>query len=274
MLDVGGHRIFVVAAEAPARRAVLLLHGFPTSSYDWHGVAARIAEHVPFVAFDFLGFGVSDKPDQAYSLFDQADIAEAVASACGIEQAVVVSHDMGDTVASELAHRSTAGDLAFEMEQLILTNGSIFIDMAHLTAGQQGLLALPDARLDQDLPPEGLRAALAELFSKEHPASSTDLEAMVGHVRHHDGHRLMPRTIRYIEERRAHQQRWTQALAGFAGPVTALWGEQDPIAVVAMMDRLREVRPDADIVTWPDVSHWPSLEVPDRVADAILSRVE
>src|SRR5207302_10155880 len=113
-----------------AARATLLLHGFPTSSYDWHAVAGALEAHIPVVAFDFLGFGLSDKPDQAYSLFEQADIAEAVASACGIERAVIVSHDMGDTVAAELLHRFQAGRLGFDVERCILTNGSIVIDMA------------------------------------------------------------------------------------------------------------------------------------------------
>lgn len=56
-------------------------------------------------------------------------------------------------------------------------------------------------------------------------------------------------------------------------PMTALWGEQDPIAVVGMAHHLRELRGDTEVVTWPDVGHWPSIEVPERVAEAILARL-
>lgn len=55
--------------------------------------------------------------------------------------------------------------------------------------------------------------------------------------------------------------------------MTALWGEQDPIAVVGMAHHLRELRGDTEVVTWPDVGHWPSIEVPERVAEAILARL-
>jgi pimeloyl-ACP methyl ester carboxylesterase len=52
-----------------------------------------------------------------------------------------------------------------------------------------------------------------------------------------------------------------------------MWGTLDPIAVPAMVDRLVELRPTVDVVRWDDVGHWPSLEVPDRVAGAILHRL-
>jgi pimeloyl-ACP methyl ester carboxylesterase len=55
--------------------------------------------------------------------------------------------------------------------------------------------------------------------------------------------------------------------------MAALWGEEDPIAVVAMTHHLKEIRPATEVVTWPDVGHWPSIEVPDRLADAILARL-
>jgi pimeloyl-ACP methyl ester carboxylesterase len=40
-----------------------------------------------------------------------------------------------------------------------------------------------------------------------------------------------------------------------------------------MMDRLAEVRSNTKIVRWPDVGHWPPIEVPDRVTSAILEYV-
>ncbi|RYE76895.1 MAG: alpha/beta fold hydrolase, partial [Myxococcales bacterium] len=59
-----------VLAERPA---VLLLHGFPTSSHDFVRVWGRLARVHPLVTLDFLGFGASDKPPtHGYSLFEQA----------------------------------------------------------------------------------------------------------------------------------------------------------------------------------------------------------
>lgn len=270
-VDVGGNKIFVLDTNSHPGQFVFVLHGFPSSSYDWHLVIPELAKSVRVVTFDFLGFGLSDKPDQKYSLFEQADIAEAIAADCGIDRCVLVSHDMGDTVAAELLMRQAEGKLGFTIERSILTNGSIFIDLVQLSAGQQFLLALPDERIPQPLELNGMAPGLRETFGVA--PSDEEIEAMVQLIRNNGGDQLLGRLIRYIEERRANQDRWTQGLTSFEGPMTALWGELDPIAVIAMMDRLGEIRAQTEIVRWPDVGHWPSLEVPDRVATAILERL-
>ena len=88
-------------------------------------------------------------------------------------------------------------------------------------------------------------------------------------LQHDGGARLVPLTIRYIEERRTNAARWTSGLVDFAGPLTILWGELDPVAVPAIADRLVALRPQTESVRWDDVGHWPQLEVPDRVAAEI-----
>jgi pimeloyl-ACP methyl ester carboxylesterase len=277
-IDVGGKQIFVMDTNSHPGPFVFILHGFPSSSFDWHLVVPELAKRQRVITFDFLGFGLSDKPDQAYSLYEQADIAEAVAADVGIDRCVLVSHDMGDTVAAELMMRQTEGKLPFTIERSILTNGSIFIDLVQLSAGQQFLLALPDEKLAAPMggatdSSGGPRPGLAATFSEANPPPDEELDAMVALMQHGGGDRLLPRTVRYIEERRRDQPRWTEGLVSFDGPMTALWGELDPIAVLPMTERLKELRPATEIVTWPDVSHWPSIEVPDRVAAAILERL-
>src|SRR5919108_350064 len=55
---------------------LVLLHGFPTSSFDWSAFLERDRKHAA-LAFDFLGFGLSDKPaHHTYSLRWQADLTE------------------------------------------------------------------------------------------------------------------------------------------------------------------------------------------------------
>jgi pimeloyl-ACP methyl ester carboxylesterase len=179
---------------------------------------------------------------------------------------------MGDTVAAELLMRQAEGKLGFAIERSIITNGSIFIDMAQLSTGQQFLLSMPDERLSEPLGLDGMRPGLAETFGIK--PSDAELDAMVELIGNGGGDRLLPRLIRYIEERRANQDRFTRGFTSFEGPMTALWGELDPIAVVAMTDRLLELRPQTEVVRWPDVGHWPSLEAPDRVAAAILERLD
>jgi pimeloyl-ACP methyl ester carboxylesterase len=273
LVEVEGRAIFAVeAGDGP--RTVLILHGFPGSSFDWRRVIPLLAPHARVVAFDFLGFGLSDKPlDARYSLFEQADLAERLAGTVGIERCLLVAHDMGDTVAAELLGRSQEGRLELEVEGVVLTNGSIFPEQAELPPGQRFLLAMPDEPLPMPLPLEALLPGLAATFSIEHEPSLEDLEAMVWLVGHREGDRLLPRLIRHVEERRRNQNRWTAGLVDFTGPMTALWGEQDPTAAPEVARRLAELRPATEVQTWADVGHWPALEVPDRVAEAIVDRL-
>lgn len=249
---------------------VVLLHGFPGSSHDWSDVVPGLTGRV--IALDLPGYGFSDKSAHAsYSLFTQADVVEAVLADLGVERCVVVAHDMGDTVTAELASRANAGGLGFDLEQIVLTNGSIFIDMARLTRGQRLTLRLPSRALPVSLPTVVLRRSLMESFTRSAPPPDGAIEALVALMRHDHGDRLMPRLIAYIEERRNHQEHWTAGFVDFAGPLSLIWGEEDPIAVLAMTNRLRELRPSTTVIRLGGVGHWPSLEAPARLAAEIES---
>ncbi len=229
-----GHRVFVVDrspedADEGARPPVLVLHGFPTSSHDWHPVLDRFARRHRVVVPDLLGFGLSDKPDQRYSLFEQADLVEAVAGDLGLDEVALVTHDMGDSVGGELLARSLDGTLSFDVTRRVLTNGSVYIDMAHLTDGQQLLLALPDERLAEGLGRDALVEALRGTFAPDAPVPDDDVQVGAELILRDGGDRLLPRTIRYVEERREHEGRWDR---------------RDRAAPVSADDRVGRSRPD------------------------------
>ncbi|NXH43945.1 MEST protein, partial [Dicaeum eximium] len=87
---------------------VVLLHGFPTSSYDWSKIWEGLTQRFHrVIALDFLGFGFSDKPrPHGYSIFEQATIVEGLLRHLGLrhQRINLLSHDYGDTVAQELLH--------------------------------------------------------------------------------------------------------------------------------------------------------------------------
>jgi pimeloyl-ACP methyl ester carboxylesterase len=273
--EICGQRLFVVdlPAERESAPPVLVLHGFPTSSLDWREVVPALRRTRRVVAFDLLGFGLSDKPDQAYSLLQQADLAEAVAAQVGLERVALVTHDVGDSIGGELLARSLEGKLGFEVVQRVVTNGSIYMELVELSPGQLGLLKLPDARLPANLAPsrEALEASLAALMGERYRAgAAAHVAALVDGMLRDDGHRLLPRIIRYIEERKQHEARWTGAIERHPSPLAIVWGCDDPIARVAMAHRLAKARPDADLYLLEGVGHFPMVEDPERFGAALL----
>jgi pimeloyl-ACP methyl ester carboxylesterase len=271
--DLAGHRIFVVdapAAEESGRPPLLVLHGFPTSSVDWAPVLPALSRDRRVVLFDFLGYGLSEKPDQRYSLFEQADLVEAVAAACGLTTVDLVSHDMGDSVAGEVLARSLDGALPFSIERRVLTNGSVYIDMAQLTDGQKLLLSLPDEKLPEALvDAAGMAEALRGTLAPGSDVDEAHLLAAAEAVCRDEGAQVLPRTIRYVEERHEHEQRWTGAIETHPAPLTVVWGTEDPVAVVAMVDVLAERCPGAAVTRLGGVGHYPMIEAPGPFAEAV-----
>jgi pimeloyl-ACP methyl ester carboxylesterase len=263
-MDIDGRRIFWW--EQGEGRPLLALHGFPASSYDWRLLANLLPGH-RFIAFDLPGFGLSDKsPDGDYTLEGHAVLTERLLGRLGVDAFDVIAHDMGDSVAAELMHRSNKSLTSIEVGRVVLLNGSIFIDLAHLTSGQKLFLRLPAKRMKIAPPIRLFRRQIKSLFSPQHRPPADEFEMMEVLLSHEDGHRIVPITIRYIEERRRNTQRWTDSLVEFSGDLGVLWGELDGVAIPAMVDRLVELRPNTRVTRWSDVSHWPQIEVPERVA--------
>ena len=268
-VDLGGRRIFVTRREG-AGVPIVVVHGYPGSSYDFAGVVAHLDR--PVVLLDLLGYGFSEKPrDASYSLFEQADLVEALVAWAGLEECALVGHDMGTTVVAELLRRHHAGRLDFAVPSVVLLNGSIFIGLAHLTRGQRlGLLAHGRA-LPFSFPTGFLRRNLRESVAAGTNVGPAEIEDLVDLIRLDDGDRLLTRQIDYVRERRRHQETWTAALVEYAGRLSAVWGVLDPIAVPEMPRHLAELRPGTEVVRLDGVGHWPSIEAPERVAAEIAA---
>ncbi|MBA2608372.1 MAG: alpha/beta hydrolase [Actinobacteria bacterium] len=269
-------RLFYVDVPAAADAGldpILIIHGYPSCSYDWSACLPTLSARRRVVLMDLPGFGLSVKPDTRYSIRLYADAVEAVAAEAGLTSVALVTHDMGDTVGGELLARDLEGALPFGVSERVLTNGSIYIDMAQLTGGQEFLLACEDELLPAESGGDGsaFRSSLAAICSPDHQPNEDDLEALWLFMAHNDGNRLLARTIRYIEDRRAEEARFTGAIETHPSPLGILWGALDPVAVYPMTAKLLAARDDARCITLEDVGHFPMLEEPLRTADAIVA---
>lgn len=264
-----GREIFVVdlPAERETLEPVLVLHGFPSSSFDWRRVLEPLSRDRRVLLFDMLGYGLSEKPlNHAFTLGEQADIATEVVRARGIDACALVTHDVGDSVGGELCARALDGAPPFEIVARVVTNGSIYMDLVQLSAGQQLMLALPDEALPEEHAPgpDLVKPSLAATFAAATQPDDEELDAQWRLVARSGGNRILPRLIRYVEERRVHELRWTGAIERHPAPLTIVWGDADPIAVFAMAERLASRRPDATLHRLEGIGHYPMIEAPER----------
>ncbi len=276
-MTIGDDRIFVIdvpPAEAITGDSVFIVHGFPTCTFDWRGVVDALAAGRRVVAFDQLGYGLSDKPDAPYSLFAQADLAEEVVKRHGLESVALVTHDMGDSVGGELLARSLEGTLGFEVSRRVVSNGSIYLDEAGLTDGQKLLRAMPDAKLPTEMgaDPTGFFTTMRDIAGDTKPTDE-ELEAQWELLCNKDGQLLMARTVKYLNERAEHEGRWTGAIETHPAPLTIVWADKDPVAVWLMAEKLKEARPDANLIRLAGVGHYPMVEAPGPFADGVLGGI-
>ena len=269
MVEFGGRNIFVrdQRGEDPP---LVLLHGYPSSSYDWRH-AFELLGNRRLLAFDFLGFGLSDKPrDHVYSLLGQADLVQSiVARFVGAEPVLLVAHDMGTSVATELLARDLGGQLPFELAGVLLFNGSMVIEAASLTLGQKVLrsrLGPIAARLSNE---RSFRAQFARIFSPEHPLSGAEAADQWALLAHSGGQRILDRLTFYLHERVTYARPWHGALRDWPGRLELAWAGRDPICTEAVLQAVLALRPSAPLTRLPRLGHYPQLEDPAAAIEVI-----
>ena len=267
-----GHDIFY--RDEGSGPALVLIHGFPTASYDWHRVWPALAEGRRLIAPDMIGFGFSAKPrDYDYSILGQADIHETLLVSLGIAECDVLAHDYGDTVAQELLarfnERAASKRPGLRIRSMVLLNGGLFPE-THRARRIQKLLMTPLGPLLSRLSnARAFARSFAPIFGPKTQPTREELADYWRLVSYNDGHRISHRLIRYIEERRRHRERWVGALQNTAVPLRLVNGPEDPVSGAHMAARYRELVPNPDVVILAGIGHYPQVEDPAGVVTAV-----
>ncbi|MBV8984611.1 MAG: alpha/beta fold hydrolase [Acidimicrobiia bacterium] len=226
--------IFHAEFGDPDAPLVALVHGFPTSSIDWYDVAPRLAVQRRVCVLDFPGFGFSDKPrDRPYTLVQDVDLlAYYLGEVIGADQGAVVAHDRGDSVALQFAARCDAGEAAFDIVHLVLSNGNMFLPLSNLTDFQRLVLHDDTARSVLDVvTPEGLAAGMGTTtFTPPRSSEDPAIAALAQTFAYNDGVAVVHDTIQYLVERSENEEQWLSSLSGSAIPTTLLWGLCDTVS--------------------------------------------
>ena len=264
-----GIHVFRRPGEGPL---LLFLHGFPSSSYDWRGLLDELPDRAA-LAFDFLGFGLSDKPrGHRYGLGWQADLTTELVRRHGDGRPVfLIGHDMGTSVATELMARDLEGTLGWELSGVLLFNGSIVLEAASLTLAQKllrGPLGPLAARLSSR---RFFDHQFGALFSAGHPLDPAEAEDQWALICHAGGRTIGHRLVHYLDERVELAPRWHGAIRDWE-PLRLAWGLQDPVATTAVLAALRELHPGVPVTELPELGHYPQIEDPARMAAIVTTR--
>jgi pimeloyl-ACP methyl ester carboxylesterase len=238
----------------------------------WDELCARFA---CVVTLDMLGFGFSSKPHpHAYSMFEQADVHEALLARLGIRRVHVLAHDYGDTVAQELlardAERRAGGDATLVLESACLLNGGLFPETHRATRAQKLLASAIGPAIAKLTTESTFGSGLAGVFGPNTQPTAAELHDFWRLASEQDGTRVVPELLGYMEERRRHRARWVGALQTTPVPLRVIDGPEDPVSGAHMVTRYRELVPNPDVVLLDGIGHYPQVEDPRRVVRAFL----
>jgi len=250
----GGELAYVDEGEGPA---VVLLHGFPTSSHIWRAFVPSLAARHRVIAPDLLGYGDSEKPPEAaLGITAQAGYVQELLEDLEVEGFAAVGHDVGGGVAQLIA----------------------------LDAGARALVLMDSIAFDV-WPIEGVRMLQATPAEQESTVFVRDLVALtldLG-IAHKDRFTedLTKSFVAPFGEDPGAFFRAARAIdgGGLAGregdlaaldiPVFLLWGEEDPFLLTEVADRLGELLPGSTLALLPGCSHFIGEEAPETIVPLV-----
>ena len=254
--------------------AFILMHGFPDNLH----IYDRLIPALPgrqIIAFDFLGWGASDKPtDHVYTSKQQEGELHAVLDALQIDQVIPVAHD-----ASGPAAINWALDHQERVSSLVLLNTyygqaptlrfpeyiNLFADPAYANLTKaiaqdqtvaQWLLTWQGRQFD-----EQVMQSLLPIIGPQFLGTPSTFPAFIGLTR--DLHATLQATTQRVPE-----------LKAFARPVRIIFGAEDPYLNTGVARSLHEALPTSDLTLLPKKGHWPQLEGAPEVARLLLSLPE
>lgn len=261
---VGAAGLTVGYREVGSGPAVLLLHGWPTSSLLWRDVMRPIADRrLRVVALDLPGFGSSDKPlDVRYSFDFFERVIDDFLDAIDIGPVAVVGHDLGGPIAVHWALRRPE-----KVTGLALLNTLLYPQFCPaVTEFVQALLT--PGRREQLTSPEGLAEVVRQGLAERSPPDQM-LAGVLGPFRTDDDRRALANAgvglsmSGFVEIERG--------LGTLRVPLRAIYGDRDRLLpdVAQTMARLHRDVSHARVTALAGCGHFLQEDQPDQVASLL-----
>lgn len=275
-LTIKSHRIFVIDTKSEHKDTILLIHGFPTSSWDWEKIWDDLSKGYRLIAMDMLGFGLSDKPNpHKYSIHEQADIVEELISQLGLTEFHVLAHDYGDTVAQELLARQNARTGAGDWQSICFLNGGLFPETHQALLIQKLLLSPLGPLVNKLTTRHRFDVSVSRVFGPKTQPSKEELDGFWRLINHNEGRHLFHNLISYMSDRKTHRERWVTALRDAKVPLALINGSVDPVSGAHMIAHYRDIVGEPDFLReLPEIGHYPQVEAPQDVAKYYLDFLE
>jgi pimeloyl-ACP methyl ester carboxylesterase len=264
-IDVDGVRVHYQEAGDKHAPAMVLIHGFASSTLVWSNVFLKLAEAgYRVIALDMLGYGYSAKPRNGeYTIAGQAKLLVRLLDRLGIPRAIFVGSSYGGAVAA-----TCALDYPDRVEKLILVGAVNNNRPLAFT-----LMRLFGARVFGDVVSPlliGSRRLLRRRMKTVYDRHSWVLDERRVDARHlplraAGTQRAIIRTVRGWDAERISRDAHL-----IKQPALLLWGENDLEIPLADGERLHAVIPGSRLIVFLDCGHIPHEEYPEAFTNVVI----
>jgi pimeloyl-ACP methyl ester carboxylesterase len=254
------------------KETLVILHGYPTSSYDYYKVLPELSKHYRVIIHDHIGFGFSDKPlEYSYSLIEQADVALQLWKQLGITNVTLLAHDYGTSVATEILARHNKQQIDLNINKLILCNGSMHIELSKLRIIQKLLRNKMTRKWVAKLTNFPIyKKNLRNVYFDKSKVTNSELQEMWFQLEHNKGRKVIHYLSNYINERYTFWHRWIGALKETQIPTKIVWAKNDPVAIDLIAELLTLEIPNNELIWIDKCGHFPMLEKPEEWLKKVL----
>ncbi len=264
--DYKSFQIFYRLSQ-PSDEVVVCLHGFPTSSHDYHKIWDALAARFSVAALDMIGYGFSAKPARFdYTTFNQADVLENLIEKLKVRKIHILAHDYGNTITLELLSRAAENRLDFSIETVCFLNGALFPETHRPILAQKILISPLGFLFGRLISDARFKKSLSSIFGEKTQPSERELNEFLEAFKYNDGRKIAHKLIRYMTEREKYRARWVGALEKMTQPFRFINGLEDKVSGAHLVERFRQLVPhQTDIIELTGVGHFPHFETPKTI---------
>ena len=247
---------------------LVLIHGFPNSSFDYYKMIPYLAGEYHIAALDFPGSGFSDKPLDGYNymLAENAEIVDHfVREVVGFDDFALFTHDRGVSIGlAFLGNYLDNPSPGYTVNYHFLSNSGMFLPLANLVPFQLSLL-------DADAGERMIQARSAQPRRTEGEPESLAFSDIFAF---NQGNISLLYVGRYLLERQVNETRWLENLPRSPVPVAYLWGLTDNVNPIRIPNYvwdtyLNDRESESSFWILPTAGHYPQRDNPEEVAKIV-----
>ena len=247
---------------------LVLIHGFPNSSFDYYKMIPYLADEYHIAALDFPGSGFSDKPLDGYNymLAENAEIVDHfVREVVGFDDFALFTHDRGVSIGlAFLGNYLDHPNPGYTVNYHFLSNSGMFLPLANLVPFQLSLL-------DADAGERMIQARSAQPRRTEGEPESLAFSDIFAF---NQGNISLLYVGRYLLERQVNETRWLENLPRSPVPVAYLWGLTDNVNPIRIPNYvwdtyLNDRESESSFWILPTAGHYPQRDNPEEVAKIV-----